>query len=355
MAVIRILWFRGSLCWLAFLSRGQREGRRTDCPSGWLPAGGLAPLVPATLMEHPLQAPHPRPGIPEARRARPHVSPLLPTLPQGSELLRDPSLGAQFRVHLVKMVILTQLEVGAELGAQSPGNLFLQSLTSVHKIRWRRDRLPTPGFLGFPGNSAGKESTCNVGDLGLIPGLGRSPGAGKGHPLQYCGLESSMGCIVHGVAESQTRVSGLHFTSPVGAEQGGVLLLQWAHSRGLSSFSSGHTAGGCLPSPVGTQQEDVLLLQWAHSRGVFSFSSGHTAGGCFPALWSWPRAPALPRWASGSSSVPWDGSGVVMRTEAAAAVSALLGVQPLNMCSVTGLSGCSEDHSQHHRVAAERL
>ena len=270
MAVIRILWFRGSLCWLAFLSRGQREGRRTDCPSGWLPAGGLAPLVPATLMEHPLQAPHPRPGIPEARRARPHVSPLLPTLPQGSELLRDPSLGAQFRVHLVKMVILTQLEVGAELGAQSPGNLFLQSLTSVHKIRWRRDRLPTPGFLGFPGNSAGKESTCNAGDLGLIPGLGRSPGAGKGHPLQYCGLESSMGCIVHGVAESQTRVSGLHFTSPVGAEQGGVLLLQWAHSRRMSSFSSGHTAGGCSPSPVGTQQGGVLLLQWAHSRGVFS-------------------------------------------------------------------------------------
>ena len=93
-------------------------------------------------MEHPLQAPHPRPWIPEVGRARPHVSPLLPALPQGSELLRDPSLGAQFRVHLVKMVILTQLEVGAEPGAQSLGNLFLQSLTSIHKIRWRRERLP---------------------------------------------------------------------------------------------------------------------------------------------------------------------------------------------------------------------
>ena len=44
----------------------------------------------------------------------------------------------------------------------------------------------------FPGGSAGKESTCNVEDLGLIPGLGRSPGEGKGSPLQYSGLENSM-------------------------------------------------------------------------------------------------------------------------------------------------------------------
>ena len=43
----------------------------------------------------------------------------------------------------------------------------------VRKIHWRRDRLPTPVFLSFPGGSAGKESTCNVGDLGSIPGLGR--------------------------------------------------------------------------------------------------------------------------------------------------------------------------------------
>ena len=54
---------------------------------------------------------------------------------------------------------------------------------------------------GFPGDSAGKESTCNAGDLGSIPGLGRSPGEGKGYPLQYCGLENSMDCIVHGVAK----------------------------------------------------------------------------------------------------------------------------------------------------------
>ena len=48
----------------------------------------------------------------------------------------------------------------------------------VGKFPWRRNRLPTPVFLGFPGGSYGKESACNVGDLGLIPGLGRSPEEG---------------------------------------------------------------------------------------------------------------------------------------------------------------------------------
>ena len=55
---------------------------------------------------------------------------------------------------------------------------------------------------GFPGGSAGKESACNTGDLGLIPGLGRSPGEGNSYPLQYSGLENFKDCTVHGVAES---------------------------------------------------------------------------------------------------------------------------------------------------------
>ncbi|CAI9175881.1 unnamed protein product [Rangifer tarandus platyrhynchus] len=79
-----------------------------------------------------------------------------------------------------------------------------QSDSWVWKICWRRGRLPTPAFFGFPCGSAGKESTCNAGDLGSIPGLGRSPGEGKGYPLQYSGLENSMDCIVHGAAESDT-------------------------------------------------------------------------------------------------------------------------------------------------------
>ena len=58
--------------------------------------------------------------------------------------------------------------------------------------------------MGFPGGSAGKDSACNAGDLGLIPGLGRSSGEGKGYPLRYSGLENSINCIVHGVAKSQT-------------------------------------------------------------------------------------------------------------------------------------------------------
>ena len=52
----------------------------------------------------------------------------------------------------------------------------------IGKIPWRRDRRPTPVFLGFSGGSAGKESACTVGDLGSIPGLGRSPGEGKDYP-----------------------------------------------------------------------------------------------------------------------------------------------------------------------------
>ena len=56
---------------------------------------------------------------------------------------------------------------------------------------------------GFPMGSDGKESVCNVGDLGSIPGLGRSPGEGEGYPLQYSGLENSMDCIVHGVPKNQ--------------------------------------------------------------------------------------------------------------------------------------------------------
>ena len=68
-----------------------------------------------------------------------------------------------------------------------------------------------PSRKAFPGSSAGKESSCNVGNLGLIPGLGRSPGEGKGYPLQDSGLENSMDCVVHGVAKGQTRLSDFHY------------------------------------------------------------------------------------------------------------------------------------------------
>ena len=72
---------------------------------------------------------------------------------------------------------------------------------------WRRDRLPTPVLLGFPCSSTGKESACNSGDLGLIPGLERSPGEANGYPLQYSGLENPMDCIVYWVTKRHDWVT----------------------------------------------------------------------------------------------------------------------------------------------------
>ena len=66
-------------------------------------------------------------------------------------------------------------------------------LPSVHSVN-----------AGFPDSSAGKESACNAGDMGSFPGLGRSPGEGKGYPLQYPGLENFMHCIVYRVAKNRT-------------------------------------------------------------------------------------------------------------------------------------------------------
>ena len=68
-----------------------------------------------------------------------------------------------------------------------------------------------PWLEGLPGGSTGKEPACNVGDLGLIPGLERSPREGNSSPLQYSGLDNAMDCIVHGVAKSRTQLSNFHF------------------------------------------------------------------------------------------------------------------------------------------------
>ena len=65
-------------------------------------------------------------------------------------------------------------------------------------------------LYGIPCGSTGKESSCNVGDLGLIPGLGRSPEEGNGYPLQYSGLENFLDCIVCGVTKSQTQLNDFH-------------------------------------------------------------------------------------------------------------------------------------------------
>ena len=85
-----------------------------------------------------------------------------------------------------KYLINNTVNVSASLIAQLVKNLPTMQETPVQflgwKICWRSGRLPTPVFLGFPCGSAGKESACNKGDLGSIPGLGRSPGGGHGNP-----------------------------------------------------------------------------------------------------------------------------------------------------------------------------
>ena len=76
-------------------------------------------------------------------------------------------------------------------------------------ISTRGSYLTSPCFImGFPCGSAGKESACNAGHLGWIPGLGRSPGERKGYPLYYSGLENSVDC---GVSKSWTWLSNFHF------------------------------------------------------------------------------------------------------------------------------------------------
>ena len=85
-------------------------------------------------------------------------------------------------------------------------NLFILHLHSCGGLT-----VPEGVILGFPAGSAGKESACNVGDLGLIPGLGRSPGEENGYPLQYSDLENLMNCVVHRVAKSRTRLRDFHF------------------------------------------------------------------------------------------------------------------------------------------------
>ena len=66
-------------------------------------------------------------------------------------------------------------------------------------------------FISLPAVDMGYSRKVISGDLDLIPGLGRSPGEGKGYPKQYSGLETPMDCIIHGVTKSQTRLSNFHF------------------------------------------------------------------------------------------------------------------------------------------------
>ena len=90
---------------------------------------------------------------------------------------------------LSQINMTTNNSVRTSLMAQTVRNLpAMQETGSIPgsgRFPWRKNRLSTPVILGFPGSSDGKESACNVGDLGSIPGWGRSSGGGNGNPLQY--------------------------------------------------------------------------------------------------------------------------------------------------------------------------
>ena len=119
---------------------------------------------------------------------------------------------------LVPSGIHFNLEYFENLALTSP-NPLPSSHTLNHLYARKSSHLINTSFfsLGFPGGSEVKASACNVGDLGSIPWLGRSPGEGNGNPLQYSCLENPLDAgvwwaTVHGVTNSQTRLSDFTFT-----------------------------------------------------------------------------------------------------------------------------------------------
>ena len=115
---------------------------------------------------------------------------------------------------------LSRLSIWCHIGdiliCRCPESHSLRTETSLYLLVSLRGKLMDKSsrlffiFWASLGGSVGKESACNVGDLDLIPRLGRSPGEGNGYPLQYSDLENSMDCIFHGVAKSWTRLSDIH-------------------------------------------------------------------------------------------------------------------------------------------------
>ena len=127
-------------------------------------------------------------------------------------------------------------------------------------------------IMGFPCGSADKECTCNVGDLGSIPGLGRSPGEEKGYPLQYSGLE--IPCIVHEVTKGQTRLRDFHFHCIIREED----------QRKAWHWLAGNLASrdGCDLDRAGVRRplgKEICLMGCSKRKAVailhFSFSEPH--------------------------------------------------------------------------------
>ena len=134
--------------------------------------------------------------------------------------------------------------------------------------------------MGFPCDLVDKESACNAGDLGLIPGLGRSPGEGKGYPLQHSGLENSMDCIVHEVAKSWTWLSNFHFHFSFHS------LCIWSFPGSSAGKQSACKAGdpGLIPGLGSSPGEGILQYSWAFLVAEMAMN--------LPAMWkTWVWSP----------------------------------------------------------------
>ena len=144
-----------------------------------------------------------------ARLARPPTIPRVwIRMPAGLKTLSPqcPVLVSPLHTVSPKTHLHTHLSPGTEL-------FFLVLHPQAHTRTCTHMHMHTDKVRGFPDRSGGEESACSAGDPSSVPGSGRSPGEGKGYPLQYSGLEKSMDCIIHGVTKSQTQLSHFHFTS----------------------------------------------------------------------------------------------------------------------------------------------
>ena len=153
--------------------------------------------------------------------------------------------------------------------------------SSVRKIPWRRDRLPSPVFMGFPGGSDGKESACIAGHLGSIPRLGRSPGGGYGNPLQYSchGQRSLAGYSLWGCKEWDTteQLSLSHASN--GASQVALVVKNLPASAGDLPDVSLIPGLGISPGEGITTRSSILAwrIVWTE-RSLAGYSpQGHTA------------------------------------------------------------------------------
>ena len=114
------------------------------------------------------------------------------------------------------------------------------------KIHWRRNRLPSPVFLGFTG---GKKSSCSAGDLGSIPGLGRFPGGGHDNPLQYSCLEKPHGEI------------SLVGYSLWGRQESDMTERLSTAQRNVRQYGRGHASGVCIHHPLGFSITQILFFK----------------------------------------------------------------------------------------------